>query len=255
MSETAFVIGMGEVGSRLASALQTDGMRVVQVTRDEGWERAASDEPGLRVVCVREEVLEAVLGRLDGAGIADDQIVLVQNGWIRPLLEGREDITRGLIWFTAKGSFFRVLRPSPFCGPRAQEMVTALNGVDIAAEVVADRDRFAELDADKMGFNCVVGLPLAVHRLSLGAYLEQRADEAEAVFTESVEVCARAAGVTPPPGVWSDFVDTVQPLSWVKASSAKALEYRNGAVVKLAHQLQMPVPVNQRLLATVGSNG
>jgi ketopantoate reductase len=245
---------MGEVGRRLASALKVHGLTVVPVTRSEGWDRAASSEPGLRVVCVREQVLEDALARLDGARVSDDEIVLIQNGWIRPLVRERPQVTRGLIWFTAKGSFFKVLRPSPFCGPAADAMASALSATEIGSEAV-DAARFAALDADKMGFNCVVGLPLAVHQLSLGEYLDQRRDEAEALFTESVQVCAAAAGVEADRSWWPELVETVQPLHWVTASSAKALEYRNGAVLRLARRLGSDVPVTAKLLAAVGWEG
>ncbi len=51
---------------------------------------------------------------------------------------------------------------------------------------------FAAAEAEKMAFNCVVGLPLAVHGVSLGEYLTQHAPEAEAVFGEAATVTARA---------------------------------------------------------------
>ena len=249
MSDTAFVIGMGEVGRRLKAALTTAGFTVVEVTRSEGWDRAAGGEVGLRVVCVREQVLEEVLGRLDG--VPDQQIVLVQNGWIRPLLESRPHITRGLIWFTAKGEFFRVLRSSPFCGPAATTVASALSSSGIAAHVV-EAAEFAGLDAEKMGFNCLVGLPLAVHHVSLGEYLEHYRDEARAVFDESARVCAAAAGAQPQSEWWDSFCEAVAPLGWVAASTAKALELRNGAVLRLAGEHGDEVPATQRLLAAVG---
>ena len=52
------------------------------------------------------------------------------------------------------------------------------------------RDEFGRFDADKMGFNCVVGLPLAVHGSSLGDYLEVYPGESRAVFEEAVAACS-----------------------------------------------------------------
>jgi ketopantoate reductase len=244
--ERAVVIGLGEVGRRLATALERAGVAVDRVTRSAGWEAATAPTPDPRLVCVREEALEGVLDRL--AGVDPSTIVAVQNGWVRPLLAARGIAGRGLIWFTSKGEFFRELRPSPFAGPLAAPLAAALGRGGLAIEAVSATE-LAALDADKMGFNCVVGLPLAVHRLTLGDYLEQHPSEAEAVFAEAVTVCARAAGVAVDALGWAAFRRTVEPIHWVATSQAKALDLRNGAVVRLGAELGLPTPVNARLLA------
>lgn len=244
----AVVIGMGEVGRRLADTLEMAGVEVVPVTRTSGWDRAVSDEAGLRLVAVREGALAPVLERLSGLDPA--RLVLVQNGWVRPLLGSWPGCTRGLIWFAAKGDFFRVLRPSPFQGPSAEPLAAVLDRGGIAATACDPAD-FARLDAEKMAFNCVVGLPLAVHGLSLEDYLRDRTTEAEALFREAAEVCASAAGVKADEEWWPRFLHSAEPLGWVRVASAKALELRNGAVVRLAHDLGLEAPVNSQLLEAV----
>ena len=57
-----------------------------------------------------------------------------------------------------------------------------------------DGPQFDRFDADKMGFNCVVGLPLAVHGVTLGEYLAHDLDEARTVFDEAVDICSTAIG-------------------------------------------------------------
>jgi hypothetical protein len=94
----------------------------------------------------------------------------------------------------------------------------------------------------------VIGLPLAVHRVSLGEYLESRGDEAEAVSCEAVEISARANRAAADPEWWPDLVRAVDPLSWVRASTAKALELRNGAIVRLAEELGLDAQVSRGLL-------
>ncbi len=241
-----YVIGMGEVGRRLAGALARTGCEVVPVTRDSGWQRAETDADGVRLVCVREESLESVLERL--RGVPGDRIAVIQNGWIRPLLGRLAGVTRGLIWFTSKGEFFEVLRPSPFQGPLAAALASALTSAGIPA-TAHGREEFDRLDADKMGFNCVVGLPLAVHAVSLAEYLDRHAVEARALHTESVTVCADAIGARVDDDGWQRFVESVRPIGWVRAATAKALEFRNLAVVRLAAERGLPAPVTERLLA------
>jgi len=245
-----FIIGMGEVGRRLAGALEAGGIEVVPVTRDSGWTLAASPAViGLRLICVREEALAEVLERL--REIPPWLLVATQNGWIRPLLADRSGLTRGLIWFRSKGELLQVLRPSPFCGPAAGKLASLLSHAGLAAEDVTEA-RLDLLDCDKMAFNCVVGLPLAVRGITLGEYLTEHAREARTVFTEALLVCAEAVGCTPGPHHWNRFVRSVEPLRDVTATSAKALELRNGAVVRLSRELGHDASVNARLLAAFG---
>ena len=244
-----FVVGMGEVGRRLAGALAAAGAEVAAVTRHEGWDRLESDRESPVLVCVREEALDGAIARL--RGVAPGRLVFVQNGWVRPLLDAVPGCSRGLIWFTSKGEFFRVLRPSPFSGPAAAPVAAALAKGGVATEVLGAY-AFARAEADKMGFNCVVGLPLAVHGVSLEEYLIRHRPEAEAVFSEATEVTARALDVVPSERRWPEFLRSAEPIGWVRAATAKALEYRNGAVARLAATLGVETPVNCALLAAAG---
>ncbi len=245
----AVVVGLGEVGRRLSGALAAAGVETVPVTRGAGWERLAAERVAPVLVCVREEALGGALARLDG--VAAERLVFVQNGWVRDLLAGVPRCSRGLIWFTAKGDFFRVLRPSAFAGPAAAPLAAALARGGIAAEAL-EPGPFAAAEAEKMGFNCVVGLPLAVRGVSLGEYLARCPAEAEAVFSEATAVSARSLGVAPSPAWWPAFARDAGPIAWVRAGAAKALEFRNGAVARLARGLGMSVPANDALLAAVG---
>jgi len=243
------VVGMGEVGRRLATALSGAGLDVAQVTRETGWDAALADRGELLVICVREEVLASVLPRLEA--VAPERVVLVQNGWIRPLLGRFEAATRALVWFTSKGEFFRVLRPSILAGPAARPLAAMLTQGGIPAEA-ASVETFAGAEAEKMGFNCVVGLPLAVHRVSLAEYLARHREEARMLFGESVAAPARALGVPVSPEWWPAFLAVAEPLGWVRAAAAKALEFRNGAVLRLARETGLEAPITERLLAAAG---
>ncbi|HVN30714.1 MAG TPA: hypothetical protein VMT45_01880 [Thermoanaerobaculaceae bacterium] len=201
------------------------------------------------MVSVREEALPDVVKRL--RSVDPGRLVFAQNGLIRPLLAEFKGCTRGLIWFTSKGEFFRVLRPSIFSGPQAKFLAEALGRGGVPSLAVGG-DAFAAAEAEKMGFNCVVGLPLAVHQVSLSEYLERCQDEARAVFSEAASVTARATGAAPSPGWWDEFARLSVQIGWMRASAAKALEYRNGAVIRLAYELNLAAPVSERLLAAIG---
>jgi ketopantoate reductase len=239
------VIGMGEVGRRLAGALHRAGIAALPVTRTQGWDEAREDREGICLVCVREEALAEVLEALPD--VPSKRLALVQNGWIRPLLHDLPDATRGLIWFTSKGEFFQILRPNVFSGPAAEDLSLALAAGGLPSEAVVAKV-YDRLDADKMGFNCLVGLPLAVHGLSLEDYLDSFPEEARAVFDEAVDACSAAIGAEIDAGGWDAFLESARHLGWVRVSEAKALDFRNQAVVALAAQFGRSAPVNAELL-------
>jgi ketopantoate reductase len=184
--------------------------------------------------------------------VSSDRLVLIQNGWIRPLLHDLPNITRGLIWFTAKGEYFQILRPNRFSGLHAADLSLALAAGGLPSEAT-DLAVFAGFDAEKMGFNCVVGLPLAVHGLSLGEYLARYPDEAEVVFEEATTACSVASGANPPIDGWEAFLESAEHLDWVRVTEAKAIGFRNGAVVALAAEHGLQAPVNSNLLRHYGS--
>ena len=243
------IIGMGEVGRRLAGALHRAGITALPVTRTRGWDEAREDRQGICLICVREDELAEVLEAL--SDVPSERLVLIQNGWIRPLLHDLPNATRGLIWFTSKGEFFQILRPNVFSGPVAADMALALAAGGLPSEAV-EAGIYDRLDADKMGFNCLVGLPLAVHGLSLGDYLESFPEEARAVFDEAVGACSAAIGAEIDSGDWDAFLESAQHLGWVRVSEAKALGFRNQAVVALAAESGLPAPINTELLQKYG---
>ncbi|RMF76525.1 MAG: hypothetical protein D6738_01210 [Acidobacteria bacterium] len=249
--EHVLLIGPGNVGTRLAAALEAAGVRVERVTRTDGWPRAA--DPGVaspRLVAVREDDLPDVLDRL--APVARSRLLLVQNGFLEPVLGELGDVSRGLIWFTAKGEFFAELRPSVFSGPLADPLVRALVAGGLAAEVQTDRRAFMREMIIKGAWNGVVGLPLAVHGLALGEYLERCADEARALVDETCAAAGAWYGVeVDPEAAWRRLLETTPPIRWVRASSARALRWRNGAVVAMGRARGVPTPVNERLVEAV----
>jgi hypothetical protein len=183
--------------------------------------------------------------------VPSERLILVQNGWIRPLLHDLPDATRGLIWFTSKGEFFQILRPNPFSGPVAGPLSLALAAGGLPSEAI-EADHFDRLDADKMGFNCVVGLPLAVHGSTLENYLGEFPDEARAVFEEATDTCSAATGAEIDDAAWDAFRASAEHLGWVRVSEAKALDFRNRAVVALAAEHGRQAPVNSQLLRKYG---
>jgi len=249
--ESAYVIGLGEVGRRLSEALAIRGWTIRPVTRDSGWEPALdANDRSPRIVAVREEQLQAVLDRFPA--VMADRLVLVQNGFLEAVHGDLGPVTRGLVYFTSKKDFFRVLCPSPFHGTLAQSLAGDLCEGGIAAETVADRAEFLREMIVKGIWNAVVGLPLAVHDVDLGTYLARHVDELDALADES----ARAAGAEYGVRLSGERAvlklrATTSELGWVRGG-AKALPWRNGALARFGRTHGIATPVNDRLLRAVG---
>ncbi len=245
------VIGLGEVGRRFSAALESAGVAVTPVTRTDGWERATdATDPAPRLVCVREEDLGEVLARLPAS--TRPRTVLIQNGFLEVVHGDLGPVTRGVIYFTAKGEFFKTLAPSPFHGPLAEPIAGAIERGGIAARALPEQRTFLAAMISKGVWNCVVGLPLHVHQIDLATYLTQHRDELMALADE----CARAAAAEY--GVAIDvtagieqLVATTRELGWLRGG-AKALPWRNGAVAEMGRKHGIATPVTDRLLAAVG---
>lgn len=250
IARTAFVIGQGEVGRRLASGLERAGWQVGRVTRSQGWDEALAADGAPRILAMREEDVVDAFRRFSASARRD--LVLVQNGFLEvgfgPDLAGT---TRALIWFTAKGDFFLPLRPSLIHGPWAETLATAWGQADLPFEVVSDEGRFLRDMIIKGIWNCVVGLPLAVHGVDLATYREHFRDEIAAITEEACRACAAEYGVEIPAREVIDcLTQTTTELGWVATKKAKALDWRNGAIAEFGRKHRIPTPVADRLLAS-----
>lgn len=247
----AFVIGMGEVGRTLSGALARGGWTVLPVTRRDGWDPALdADDPSPRIVAVREEDLGGVLERC--AGPLRSRLVLVQNGFLEAVHGALGPVTRGLIYFTAKDHFFRVLCASPFYGPLAGPIVGALEAGGIPCKLVEEGAESLRAMVVKGIWNAVVGLPLAVHGVDLATYLETFRDELEALIEESALAAGAEYGVRVSAAVAErKILETTTELGWVKGG-VKAIAWRNGALAGFGRRHGVPTPVNDRLLRAAG---
>jgi ketopantoate reductase len=243
------VIGVGEIGRVFVRAASVSGEGVRTVRRGDDPVLASEGE-GPVIVAVREGDLEPLVPKLTPIA---PRCVFVQNGWLEDTLRPLgSEIGRGFLWFTAKGDFFRVLRSSPFFGPMSNRTADLLNRAGIAAHSGAGRAGQAELEdeyAYKLAWNCVVGLPLFVRKTTLGAYLVEHESEARAIVGETCAVLSAAFGRAIDARAAFDLLrDTTEPLGWMTGSN-KAVDFRNGAIVRLGRANSIPTPVNEALVA------
>ncbi|MEN6525344.1 MAG: hypothetical protein ABFD65_02515 [Candidatus Polarisedimenticolia bacterium] len=247
----ALVIGVGEVGGRLLAAFDRAAFPARGVRRGDDLAALLAAHPrAARIAAVREEALAEVLASFAGEGRG--RLALLQNGLLEVVHGDLGGATRGLVWFTSKGEFFRVLAPTLLRGPLAAPLADALRRGGIDAEEVPDRAAFTREMIVKGLWNCVVGLPLAVHGEDLAAYRRARRDEARAILDEG----ARAAGAFYGVRVDADEAErrlwrTTEELGWMRGG-AKALAWRNGAVARCGRLAGVPTPVNDALLRAAG---
>jgi 2-dehydropantoate 2-reductase len=249
-----FVVGLGEVGRRLLAALDAAGAGPRAVTRLAGWEATLDlADPPARIVAVREEELTGIWQRFEPA--LRPRLVLVQNGFIETLAGTPGEpgaVARGLIWFTAKGGFFRELRPSLFWGAAAAPVAAALARGGLATRVASDSTEFRRELVLKGVWNAVVGLPLAAHGVDLATYRRAHAAELAALVDESCRAASAEYGVAVDGDDALARLDaTTGELGWVRGG-VRALEFRNGAIARFGRKHGVPTPVTDRLLGTVG---
>lgn len=218
---------------------------MVRVVRRGDGALSSALREGPIVVAVREEDLATVVDELRPVA---RRTVFVQNGYIEPVIEPLGEVTRGLLWFTAKGDFFHVLAPSPFFGPLAEPIVAMLARASIDARVVEDPVEFARERAFKLAWSCVVGLPVALRATTLAAYLHQERVEAAALVDEVCSVLSAAWGVhVDASDAYARLLETTGELGWMTGST-KGLSMRNGAIAQIGRAHRVATPVNDRLL-------
>jgi ketopantoate reductase len=101
-------------------------------------------------------------------------------------------------------------------------------------------------------WNCVVGLPLAVHEVDLATYLDGHRPEMEALVDEGSRAAGAAYGVSLAGAVAvRKILETTVHLGWMRGGS-KALDYRNGALARFGRRHGVPTPINDALLRAVG---
>jgi len=185
---------------------------------------------------------------------ASDTPLLTSN--LQGLLERIVDsailrcVTRGLIYFTSKGDFFNVLTPSPFYGLHAQLISRELTAGGLECRDLPSYADFLKEMTTKAIWNSVVGLPLHVHKCSLGEYLDNHTDEVTALIAESINVTRAIYGsVDQTQLVLDKVLATTKPLRWMKRSGpAYGLQTRNLAIQQWGLELGIPTPVTDQLL-------
>lgn len=226
------VIGQGRVGAAL---LALDPKGVQPVDRVRGWE-ALDGQPGEPVlVATRNDALAQVLPKVPASRRED--LVFVQNGMLRPWLaeQGLTQVTRGILFFAVqrKGDAPQPGGASPFCGPRADAVVTWMQGHGLPAQVVSP-ERFATVELEKLVWNCVFGVMGQATKLSVGAIVEQEGSAFEALSAELLQMGARALEVSVDPrAIIASMADYARSIA-VYQASVKEWDWRNGWFVELA---------------------
>ncbi len=144
MSPISVCYGVGELGGVFARGMLRVGSTVVPVTREMDPANVAAQhpDPEVALVTVGEADLDPVLATMPAAW--RDRVALVQNellprNW---RAHGLDDATVAVVWFEKKkGKPVTQIIPTPVFGPRAPYLAEALRAIDIATDLVTDRDR------------------------------------------------------------------------------------------------------------------
>jgi ketopantoate reductase len=239
----ATLIGAGEVGRVF---LRGAGAHTIRVVR-----RGDAIEPlptGPIVVAVREEALAAVVPALRSVA---PRCVFLQNGLVDDDLAPLGEVTRGIVWFTAKGSLFEELAPTAFHGGEAEAAASWLGGSGATTRIEPNEASFRLEIAKKLAWNNVAGLGPHVRGTTLGAYLADHRDEVRAIVDETLRVCAARWGSPVATDATIALLEaTCRPIAHLRGGTS-GLAWRNGAVARLGRSLGIDTPANDALLAQV----
>ena len=143
MNQPIVIIGLGELGGIFAKAFLHAGYAVYPVTRKMDIDQAADNmpDPQLVLVAVAEKDFSVVMQTLPAPwrsciGLLQNE--LLPRGWQSYHID---DPTIVSVWFEKKkGMDVNVLIPSRVYGPQGSLIAGALNGIDIACEVLSTED-------------------------------------------------------------------------------------------------------------------
>ncbi len=247
------IIGAGRVGGALAALSAERGVASSLITREEGWQ-ALDAEPGEPViVAVRNDDLDAVLERVPAPRRGD--LVFVQNGMLRPWLRERklDDGTRGLLFFAVpkRGAAADPGGTSPFVGPHAARVAAWLRGLGLPAQEV-EAGAFAEVELEKLIWNCAFGLLCQVHDAPVGGVVEEHGAELRALVAEMVRVGAAGMGteleLDPLVGRLCAYSRSIPDYQ----GAVKEWRWRNGWFVEAAREHGIATPTHAALLRRAG---
>jgi ketopantoate reductase len=244
--ERIVIVGMGEIGKRLAAAGDSLGVTVTRVTRSQNSDAVPGPAGTPLLLSVRESDLPEVLAKIPRERGRDT--IFVQNGFVDEAIAPYKDHTRAVLWFTAKGSFFADLLQSPVFGPRADIVRRLIRAAGASAEEIADRDVFRRYALEKAVWSCVVGAPLTVWGCDLTTARHQRMADIEAIVKEACSVVRAALGAEIEPArVLATLDDTSTQLGWMRGGT-KAIGWRNGKVVEWGRKYGIATPANRAVV-------
>ena len=247
------VIGAGRVGQALAAR---DPDLPLLGREDDPAARLEGRAPAPIFVATRNDDLAAVIEAVPADRRGD--LVFTQNGMLRDFLAAQAlgDATRGLLFFAVakRGEPLTPGGTSPFCGPRAPEVVAWMHAHEVPAEVV-EPEAFALLELEKLAWNCSFGLACEAFGLTVGEVVETRRETIDTMVAEMVRVGAPAVGLE------ASKIDAV-------AMAARCCDYsrsipsyrgavkewtwRNGWFVETSAREGIEMSVHAELLAKVG---
>jgi len=138
MKSPVVLVGVGEMGGVFARALLRAGHPVYPVTRGQSMAELATQlpQPGMVLIAVGEKDIAQTLSEVPQSW--RDRLGLLQNELLPGDWEGIADPTVISVWFEKKpGQDAKVIIPSPVYGPGAGLLAGALEGIGIAARVLA----------------------------------------------------------------------------------------------------------------------
>ena len=249
------VIGAGRVGSGLETSAKAHGLPMTLIDRTTGWATLDAPAGDPVMLAVRNDDLREILPRIPIH--RRDDLVFVQNGAIRELLDGgpRAWRARPAACCTSSPPDEGSRRPpagtmcSPVRGPPRWRRGSVRIGLPSEA---VDAAAFAEVELEKLLWLACNGVLCEVHAATVGGIADEHRPELETLVGELAPVGRAAWGVRADERWLVDRMVAYSRAIPEYRASVKEWPWRNGWLRAQAAQHGLPTPIHDALLARLG---
>ncbi len=252
MSQTAVVIGLGELGSLFAQGLLRTGRSVVPIMRGVRPENVARAHPAPEIVlvAVAEPDLASVLDDLPAAwrrrvGLLQNE--LVPRAWHA---HGIESPTVAVVWFEKKpGRLVRELLPTIIQGPNAALLAAALQALGLHTQLVESESELVRALVEKNVYILTTNIAGLEAGKTVRELWQQHRALGEAVARDVIELEQALTGARLPQAELIAAFERAIHADPEHASTGRSAPARLERALRSADSLGLSVPTLRRIAA------
>lgn len=246
------IVGRGRIGTMTASFAAQAHVPCTLLGRDDDPEPVMQRHPGRPIlVATRNDAVEGLLADVHPDNLAD--LVFVQNGMIRPVLEahGVLGATQGVLTVAVPriGATPEPGGESVFWGPWATEIAWLLSQGGVPARAVPELDVYLREVGVKLAWICIFGLLGSATGLTVGEVARRHRGDVVDLCAELAPVLNLSLDTTLPVTPLAERILEYSHAIPSFRATLKEWPWRNGWLIDAAAQLGLGLPRHAAWLA------